>query len=175
MDEASCPKKHKAVDIVGALRAGMDKLVAATQSTLQGIGSSEVVQRFWVCLQARLVRAPLLSFRCRRILLIFCDCWVIIVGYIDAVIREVSLGEKFWKAWQDRNVDLLRLVAGVGVRADGMHAGGRARPGSSADRACEAACSLQEDCLVPGCMGCKLGHHGTAVTQPTGLCFMACS
>lgn len=49
--EEACPKKPKRGDVMGALRAGMDKLVAATQSTLQGIGSIEVVQRFWVCLQ----------------------------------------------------------------------------------------------------------------------------
>ncbi|BDA42004.1 hypothetical protein COCOBI_02-8020 [Coccomyxa sp. Obi] len=49
--EEACPKKPRRGDVMGALRAGMDKLVAATHSTLQGIGSSEVVQRFWVCLQ----------------------------------------------------------------------------------------------------------------------------
>lgn len=49
--EEACPKKPRRGDVMGALRAGMDKLVAATHGTLQGIGSSEVVQRFWVCLQ----------------------------------------------------------------------------------------------------------------------------
>ncbi len=47
----ACPKKPRRADVMGALRACMDKLVAATHGTLQGIGSSEVVQRFWVSLQ----------------------------------------------------------------------------------------------------------------------------
>lgn len=48
--EAKKPKRH---DVMGALRAGMDKLAAATQNTLQAVGSTDIAQRFWVCLQVR--------------------------------------------------------------------------------------------------------------------------
>lgn len=46
-------KKPRRVDVMGALRAGLDKLVDVTLSTLHGIGSADIVQRFWVCLQVR--------------------------------------------------------------------------------------------------------------------------
>ncbi|KAK9908597.1 hypothetical protein WJX75_000177 [Coccomyxa subellipsoidea] len=46
--EAKKPKRH---DVMGALRVGMDKLAAATQNTLQAVGSTDIAQRFWVCLQ----------------------------------------------------------------------------------------------------------------------------
>ncbi len=51
--EEKYPKKPRRGDVMGALRAGMDKLAAATQSTLQSIGSTNATQRFWVCLQVR--------------------------------------------------------------------------------------------------------------------------
>ena len=41
-------------DVVGALRAGLDRLAEVSCSALQRVGSSDLLQRFWVCLEARL-------------------------------------------------------------------------------------------------------------------------
>ncbi len=40
-------------DVVGALRAGLDRLAEVSCSALQRVGSSDLLQRFWVCLEAR--------------------------------------------------------------------------------------------------------------------------
>ena len=41
-------------DVVGALRAGLDRLAEVSCSALQRVGSSDLLRRFWVCLEARL-------------------------------------------------------------------------------------------------------------------------
>jgi hypothetical protein len=66
VDEGEWPKS-KCVDVLGALRAGLNKLVAATQLTMQGIASSEIVQGFWASLQACPFSVP--SLPCKAILL----------------------------------------------------------------------------------------------------------
>ena len=49
------------VDVVGALRAGLDRLAEVSCSALQRVGSSDLLQRFWVCLEACLYLLQALS------------------------------------------------------------------------------------------------------------------
>lgn len=45
-------------DVVGALRSGLDRLAEVSTSALQRVGSSDLLHRFWTCLEVAIHSSP---------------------------------------------------------------------------------------------------------------------